>query len=88
MKVDLLPCELVEAGSTWEFCGSFHGITWKFPFSVEVEASIATVNCGFHEYIAVETSVSFCMRECCLHIKPLFQPNDISTPSVRADSSS
>ena len=25
---------------------------------------------------------------CCLHIKPLFLPNDISTPKVRADSSS
>ena len=25
---------------------------------------------------------------CCLHIKPLFLPNDISTPGVRADSSS
>ena len=25
---------------------------------------------------------------CCLRIKPFFLPNDISTPSVRADSSS
>ena len=25
---------------------------------------------------------------CCLHIKPLFLPKDITTPNVRADSSS
>ena len=29
----------------------FHGSTWKFPLSVEVEASIASINCSFHECI-------------------------------------
>ena len=31
--------------------GSFHGSTLKFPLSVEVEASIASINCSFHESI-------------------------------------
>ena len=34
-----------------EVSGSFHGSTWKFPLSVEVEASIASINGSFHEHI-------------------------------------
>ena len=33
-----------------EGSGSFHGSTWKFPPSVEVEASITSINCSFHGY--------------------------------------
>ena len=41
VEVDLLPCKLVEASME---------IHWNFPLSVEVEASITSINC-FHEYI-------------------------------------
>ena len=37
--------------TSMEVSRSFHGNTWKFPLSVEVEASIASINCSFHEYI-------------------------------------
>ena len=30
--------------SSMEVSGSFHGSTWKFPLSEEVEASIASIN--------------------------------------------
>ena len=30
---------------------NFHRSTWKFPLPVEVEDSIASINCSFHEYI-------------------------------------
>ena len=34
-----------------EVSGSFHGNASKFPQSVEVEPSMASIKCGFHEYI-------------------------------------
>ena len=34
-----------------EVSGSFRGSTWKFLLSVEVEASITSINCSFHECI-------------------------------------
>ena len=37
--------------NSMEVSGSFHGNTWNFPLSVEVGASIASINCSFHEYI-------------------------------------
>ena len=37
--------------TSMQVSGSIHGNTWKFPLSVEVEASIAAVNCSFHEHI-------------------------------------
>ena len=37
--------------TSMEVSGIFHGKTWKFPLSVEVEASIASINCSFHENI-------------------------------------
>ena len=40
--VDLLPCI--------EVSGSFQGNIWKFPMSVEVEASVTSINCSVHEY--------------------------------------
>ena len=33
-----------------EVSGSFHGSTWKFPLSEEVEASVASINCSVHEH--------------------------------------
>ena len=29
---------------------SFHGGAWKLPQSVEVEASVSSINCSFHEH--------------------------------------
>ena len=37
--------------ASMEVSGSFHGSIWKFQLSVEVEASIASINCSFHQYI-------------------------------------
>ena len=35
--------------TSMEVSGSFHGNTWEIPLSVEVEASIVSINCSFHE---------------------------------------
>ena len=37
--------------TSMEVSGSFHGSTWKCPLSVKLEASIASINCSFHEYL-------------------------------------
>ena len=37
--------------TSMEVSGNFHGDIWKFPLSVEMEASIASINCSFHRHI-------------------------------------
>ena len=37
--------------TSMEVCGSLHGNTWKFPLSVDVNASTASISCNFPEYI-------------------------------------
>ena len=37
--------------TSMEVMGSLHKNTWKFPLSVEAEASIASVNCSSHERV-------------------------------------
>ena len=37
--------------ASMEVSESFHGNTWKFPLSVEVQSSIASIDCSFHEHI-------------------------------------
>ena len=37
--------------ASMEVRGSFHGNTWNFPLSVEMEAPIASIDYSFHEYI-------------------------------------
>ena len=37
--------------TSMEVSGSFHGNTWGFSLSAEVEDSIASINCSFLEYI-------------------------------------
>ena len=52
VEVYLLPWKIGGSRFTsMEISGSFHGNAWTFPVSVEVESSIASVNCSFHERI-------------------------------------
>ena len=48
-KIPWMLVEVVEA--SMEVSGSFHGSTWKVPLPVEVEASIASINCSFQEHV-------------------------------------
>ena len=44
MEVYLLPSNAMEVS------GSFHGRRWKFALTVEVEDSIASISCSFHDH--------------------------------------
>ena len=71
MQVNLLPIYLhgsiftpmegfMDAGGSiftfMEVNGRFHGIRWKFSFSIRVEASIVSINCSFDEHITWKLS--------------------------------
>ena len=51
MELWKFPWKLVEVDYFMDVSRSFHGSTWHFPLSVEVEASIACINCSFHQHI-------------------------------------
>ena len=48
--------------TSMEVVGSFHGNAWTFPLLVEVEASIASIDCSFHEYSLVRAKLSWASK--------------------------